>query len=1494
MKNWFPRIEKALLLSLALLVGMPMTGMAQNKKSAKMTPHTRMVMGGRDGKIDFEKGRAEMQRVRKQQKKRANQTIGNIPLMFAADLQESTSVPMAAPVRLKGQDYVECWISLTNQDYHELENLGVKILARFQGKVIANIPVCAMAQVASQKNVTKVSVAKTLDKKTYRSRVMTNVDDVLTLSADAISAGLSQAYDGTGVVLGIIDTGIDFGHSMLSGSRLKKKYVYDEDAASMIEYTGSTYYYTDETHGTHTSTIAGGSSLSYTAYVYTTGTSYSTVSNASFGGMAPGADLVLCDLGESLTDAKIAWSIQTISDYAQSVGKPCVISLSLGGHFGPHDGTGDMADVCKACADRGDIILFSSSNDGQNNLWLGKNASSSSPSQSVLTCSDRSSMGADYSEMLTYSRTPNTELAVRFHVVNTSTNKVLWTSQEITTDNQVVDEEGTFEVYGAEISVNDVGSDGTTKLSTYFTAYNDDSDSYGYLLSYMDKDELNDKWYAINLEYMLVPVNTNYKIAVSVYPRTGTSYVDSWAFNATFTASTATYSGTTFVAGANECSVSDEATYPAVISVGSYCSSKYWRAGTTTASNQSWTSDGVYQQISGFSSYQVEGYGPTGEKLPWITAPGEVIIAGYNSGYSASNYYYAYGTNKVLGAMSGTSMATPCVAGIVALWKQANPALTVSQVKDVMQETAISDTYVTGTYASHFGQGKIDALAGLAKILAEPTILASPSSVTFTNAYATQTYTQTITVTGVNLTANIAVAKSGSSVFTVDKTSITQSGGNASATITVTYSPTAAGTQTGTLTLSSAGADNVTINLSGTAQAATPTIIADKSSLTFEATKGTAADAQTVNVSGVFLTGNVTVAVSGTGFAVNTTSISNSEVLGSNGKDITVTFTAPAATGNYTGTLTLTSAGAETVTINLTGTSNPKQTSKTVYKLVSSVSSGKKYLIVSTNAVGSGNALSSSSSNAISNNTVTIQSGDDGNGTTITYIEDPNTYSVWTSGTNGSSMTFAVNDYYLYHNSGALSMSTATSKNNWTVGNNATTLSYSGGGTKYLAYNSSWQISSSSSNVYFYEETTINIDEDDTPILSASQTSLSFSTSVGVSTQQTLTLTGVNLTGNVTVAVSGTGFSASPTTITAAQATAGQTVTVTYNPTAGGSHTGTLTFSSEDAENVVVSLSGTAIVPELSASVSSLSFSTMVGTSVQQTFTLTGSGLTGNVTATVSGDGFSVSPTTLTAAQAQAGQTMTVTYDPSARGSHTGTVTLSSAGATSVTVSLSGEAMPANYDVAVSTYGLATLNLDFPVTIPYDDYEDLLGVYYVKTIEDGELRLARLSRNIPANTGVIVQANSGTYRFPANTGTVTDLSYNNLMQGVSVNTPSSEILATASEGTFIYTLGMGVAGAALATTISKGISLIVLLLPFFRHKTVIELRFKYFTPNSLMPLARSIRPPPKRLTRIPRTPQACALITSVSGSSPTITVSAGSSPCSSSQSCRIIQPWFKG
>ena len=66
--------------------------------------------------------------------------------------------------------------------------------------------------------------------------------------------------------------------------------------------------------------------------------------------------------------------------------------------------------------------------------------------------------------------------------------------------------------------------------------------------------------------------------------------------------------------------------------------------------------------------------------------------------------------------MSGTSMSTPCVAGIVALWLEADPTLTCAEIKEIMSSTAINDEFTTAS-PDKFGKGKINALAGIQKIL---------------------------------------------------------------------------------------------------------------------------------------------------------------------------------------------------------------------------------------------------------------------------------------------------------------------------------------------------------------------------------------------------------------------------------------------------------------------------------------------------------------------------------------------------------------------------------------------------------------------------------------------------------------------------------------------------------------------------------------------------------------------------------------------------------
>ena len=112
--------------------------------------------------------------------------------------------------------------------------------------------------------------------------------------------------------------------------------------------------------------------------------------------------------------------------------------------------------------------------------------------------------------------------------------------------------------------------------------------------------------------------------------------------------------------------------------------------------------------------------------------------------------------------------------------------------------------------------------------------------------------------------------------------------------------------------------------------------------------------------------------------------------------------------------------------------------------------------------------------------------------------------------------------------------------------------------------------------------------------------------------------------------------------------------------------------------------SGSTATPTLTVSPTSLSFSTTVGQTVSKTFTVTGANLTGNVTLTKTdaNSAYTISPTTITAANAANGVTVTVTYNPSAAGTHTGSIAIASSGATSKTVSLSGTATAA----ALTTY----------------------------------------------------------------------------------------------------------------------------------------------------------------------------------------------------------------
>jgi subtilisin family serine protease len=175
-----------------------------------------------------------------------------------------------------------------------------------------------------------------------------------------------------------------------------------------------------------------------------------------------------------------------------------------------------------------------------------------------------------------------------------------------------------------------------------------------------------------------------------------------------------------YTPGNDLCSIGTYAVNDSIISAGAFAARNsyysYFQNNIVTDRTQ------TVGDITSFSSYQAAGYGPTGVALPTICAPGfDVVAAGSRYSYFANNNVATVmktDDGSYWGVMTGTSMAAPTVAGIIALWLQANPTLCVRQVKEIIAETAIHDSFTTGANAAHFGpNGKIDAMAGMRSVL---------------------------------------------------------------------------------------------------------------------------------------------------------------------------------------------------------------------------------------------------------------------------------------------------------------------------------------------------------------------------------------------------------------------------------------------------------------------------------------------------------------------------------------------------------------------------------------------------------------------------------------------------------------------------------------------------------------------------------------------------------------------------------------------------------
>jgi subtilisin family serine protease len=211
----------------------------------------------------------------------------------------------------------------------------------------ALIPTDKIMEVAALPNVTNIEVGEIMQTHNDQQRTLTRAYDAITNSSAAQALGITSPYTGKGVIVGIIDQGIDFQHIAFKDKNGKSRIIraLTLKAGSTLNYdvhsteeaiNNLTYDTNNADHGTHTSAIAAGSSVIVNGNDVTVTDDHA---NATYGGMAPEADLVIIGL-RTISTTNMANSIKHHHDGSSLYG--CQRKSCMGQH-GAHE-TGGSRD----------------------------------------------------------------------------------------------------------------------------------------------------------------------------------------------------------------------------------------------------------------------------------------------------------------------------------------------------------------------------------------------------------------------------------------------------------------------------------------------------------------------------------------------------------------------------------------------------------------------------------------------------------------------------------------------------------------------------------------------------------------------------------------------------------------------------------------------------------------------------------------------------------------------------------------------------------------------------------------------------------------------------------------------------------------------------------------------------------------------------------------------------------------------------------------------
>lgn len=615
----------------------------------------------------------------------------------------------------------------------ELAAEGVNVVRCRNGFAWVSVPVADVERIAALKSVKRFQLARPVKAKNDKARIATGVDMIHSGSC------LPQAYTGKGVICGIVDNGIDANHISFRDENGKSRVAwlaqmtantttgevnekfYGNNPEDIVDGRDIATFTTDDPttfHGSHTlGTMAGG--YMGTATVATgdrqAGVSVGTMANPYYG-MAYNSDIAI-GCGD-LYDAIIALGVDHILQYASYKNEPAVINLSLGSNSGAHDGMGVINQYFDMVEQQDNaIICVSAGNEGDKKIALSKILTADDNKvQTFILGQDMSDYGygfLNYGNIGIYSNDA-TPLEVQAVIFNKSRGRIVQ-RYPLTID---INNPGYGQYW---VSSADYQQDSSDQIDAIFAKYFNGYVGLGWMF-----DEDSGRFNAV-LDYYAENkadgnATGNYVLGFIVTGKDG-QIVNCYGDGLFSSMTNFGFDG--YDDGMYNGSISDMATGNSILVVGSYNTRNDWAALDGGLYNTGY--DFTDGEVSSFSSF---GTLVDGRNLPHVLAPGATILSAYNTYYIEAGYAPSSSVNAMLeesdrtnywGWSIGTSMASPHVAGSIALWLEADPTLTLTDVKDIVAQTAVKDEAISNADPVQVGAGKFNAYEGLKEVIRRAT-----------------------------------------------------------------------------------------------------------------------------------------------------------------------------------------------------------------------------------------------------------------------------------------------------------------------------------------------------------------------------------------------------------------------------------------------------------------------------------------------------------------------------------------------------------------------------------------------------------------------------------------------------------------------------------------------------------------------------------------------------------------------------------------------------